>query len=340
MPDAPVHPAVAVIGAGLSGLTAASTLHRAGLPVRIFDKGRGPGGRMSRRRQDGFHFDHGAQYFTARDPAFREAVEAWRAEGIVAAWPLRLGVARHGHLTAKPSREARYVGVPGMNAVARHLARGLRVDYGVRIEAVEPFAGGWHLRAEDGTAYGRFDVVLISAPPPQAVPLLAAAPDLAAAAARLTMAPCWAVMVAFDAALPVPFDGLFVEESPLTWVARNSSKPGRPPGETWVLHAGPDWSATHLAADPAQVVAPVLDAFFAAVGMAPVPPVLAVAHRWRYALPVGKAEAPCLWDPAIGLGACGDAYRGGRVEGAYLSGRALARSVLSTFGISPPAPAA
>ena len=32
-------------------------------------------------------FDHGAQYFTARDAGFRIQVEAWAAAGIAARWP-------------------------------------------------------------------------------------------------------------------------------------------------------------------------------------------------------------------------------------------------------------
>jgi len=43
--------------------------------------------------------------------------------------------------------------------------------------------------------------------------------------------------------------------------------------------------------------------------------------------------AGCWWDAHAGLGLCGDWLHGGKVEGAWLSGRALARCVLGT----PPA---
>ena len=64
----------AVIGAGLAGLRVAHRLAEAGAQVRVFEKARGAGGRMSTRRTDFGAFDHGAQYFTARDPRFREQV--------------------------------------------------------------------------------------------------------------------------------------------------------------------------------------------------------------------------------------------------------------------------
>jgi protoporphyrinogen/coproporphyrinogen III oxidase len=51
---------VAIVGAGLSGLTAAWRLRQAGWDVQIFDKASRPGGRTLSIRQDGFIFDVGA----------------------------------------------------------------------------------------------------------------------------------------------------------------------------------------------------------------------------------------------------------------------------------------
>ena len=81
---------VAVLGAGLSGLTCARRLTEQQHTVKVFEKARGPGGRMSTRRAGPLRFDHGAQYFTVRDTRFAAAVERWRAAGIVAAWEGRI----------------------------------------------------------------------------------------------------------------------------------------------------------------------------------------------------------------------------------------------------------
>jgi len=81
---------IAIIGAGLAGLACADKLAAAGRAVTLFDKGRGPGGRMSTRRRetaDGVAcWDHGAQFFTARTPDFQTVVANWGACGVVAAW--------------------------------------------------------------------------------------------------------------------------------------------------------------------------------------------------------------------------------------------------------------
>jgi predicted NAD/FAD-dependent oxidoreductase len=41
------------------------------------------------------------------------------------------------------------------------------------------------------------------------------------------MNPCWAVLAGFPSPIETGFDGAFVNEGPLSWVARNGSKPGR-----------------------------------------------------------------------------------------------------------------
>lgn len=319
---------VAIVGAGISGLVAGRTLHAHGLEVAVFDKGRGPGGRTSTRRHLDYSFDHGAQYFTVRDPRFRHSVDSWIEDGVVTPWAGRMAVARGGEVTVKAHEIDRYVGVPGMSSLARHLASDLGVTYGARVEVIEGQAGHWHLTTDGGTDLGSFGTVLVTAPPAQATQLLTAAPELARQVGAVELRPCWAVMAVFDQRLDLSFDGAFVEDSPLSWVARNNSKPGRPSHESWVLHGSPAWSARHLE-DPAEAVgAALLTAFFQAVGHEPQTPHFARVHRWRYSIAADPLQVGCLWDPALRLGVCGDWCSGSRVEGAFLSGLAAAGRVL------------
>ncbi|HZI10915.1 MAG TPA: FAD-dependent oxidoreductase [Myxococcus sp.] len=318
------RPGVAVIGAGLAGVTAARALSAGGFPVQVFDKGRSPGGRMSTRRaSDGGTFDHGAQYFTARAPLFQEQVRGWVEAGRAAEWKGVIGTLEHGRVTHSSQEHTRYVGVPGMSAGVKGLAEGLDVRCGVRVERVEREGSRWRLTADTGEALGAFDVVVVAVPGPQAVPLLAGAPALAARAASAVMAPCQAVMARFEARVPLEVDAAFVHGSPLSWVSREESKPGRPGGERWVLHGSPDFSREFLEEPPEGVTARLVEAFREATGL-DVRPVEAVAHRWRYALPAPPLEETALFDEALGLGACGDWCGGPRVEGAFLSGVAMA----------------
>ena len=142
-------PRVAVVGAGISGLTAASRLARGGCAVTVYETGRGPGGRTSTRRAGpdgaGWQFDHGAQYFAAKDPAFRAIVEDWRAEGLVAEWTGVFGTldATTGTFVREDGSETkeRWVGTPSMNAVAKGLARRPGISL-VTSRRVTSFEGG------------------------------------------------------------------------------------------------------------------------------------------------------------------------------------------------------
>jgi renalase len=324
-PDTKKMLEVAVVGAGLSGLLCARTLADHGHRVEVFEKARGPGGRMSTRRSGEWRFDHGAQYFTVRDRRFARWVESLRQDGVVAKWAGKTAVLEGGAINIREDDTERFVGVPGMNALCRQLASDTDVSYQSKVTALERTNHRWLLAAEDGTDLGRFDAVVVSAPAPQtATRLKPAAPDLAALAAAVKMAPCWAMMATFPHALEVGFDGAFVHGSPLSWVARNTSKPGRPVDETWVLHATPQWSQQHLELDPEDVAPRLLEAYADALGKVLPGPSHIAAHRWRFALPVEPLAVPCLFDSELALAACGDWCGGPRVEGAFLSGNAAA----------------
>jgi renalase len=135
-------------------------------------------------------------------------------------------------------------------------------------------------------------------------------------------------MAAFETRLEVPFDGAFVHGSPLTWIARNNSKPGRPQSECWVLHASPEWSAEHLEDAPEAVCAELLAALEQAIGVGRAPTIHTAAHRWLYALPSAPLSVGCMWDDEARVAVCGDWCQSARIEGAFLSGLAAAEKLI------------
>ncbi len=319
---------VLVIGAGMAGLTCARTLGAAGEDVLVIDEARGPGGRASTRSTAEGAYDHGAQYFTARDAGFLAAVGGWAEAGVIAPWTGWVGELRRGGMDVPAEAPTRWVGVPRMSALSRHLAEGLALRSTLRAVRVTPGRDGWRVACEDGADLGPFAVVVMATPSPQAVTLLDAAPDLAARVSEARVDPCWAVMLSFQRPLALALDGAFVRESPLAWIAREASKPGRAPGERWVLHAGPDWSAAHLETPAEEVMATLLRAFATATGLELPEPTQRAAHRWLYAQTRRALETPCLFDAERRIGVCGDYCLGGRLECAWQSGRALGLRLL------------
>lgn len=323
------HGRIAIIGAGIAGLSVGSRLASAGCEVVVFEKARGVGGRASTRRSGEHAFDHGAQYFTCRQPTFSVQVEDWCRRGIAAPWEARIRTLGPAQATVGRDDSIRYVGVPGMSALARDLAKNLRVECRKRIAHLEGSAADWSLIAEDGLAGdGRFEAVVVATPAPQALPLLAPAPRLASLAAEVEMQPCQAAMVTFAQRLEVDFGGAFVSGSPLCWVARNESKPGRPSGDCWVLHASPEWSASHLEDSAESVASSLLRVFGKAIGRKLPAVKLLASHRWSLARASQAVADPLLWESELGLGVCGDWTAGTRLEDAFMSGERLARIML------------
>lgn len=306
----------AIIGAGIAGLACAQELGAAGHRVTLFEKGRGAGGRMSTRRLQtplgDVSFDHGAQYFTARDPAFRRAVKKWSELGIAAPWALA-GVNT-------------WVGVPGMNAIVKSMAATETVHWGKLVTGIICRNHKWWLMSESGDT-GPFDAVVLAIPAEQAATILSLHDfSMTRTALMARSQPCWTGMFVFDRYL----DGLpSVIRTPgdVAWMARNSAKPGRPGPETWIVQASGTWSRARLEMGADDVAELLLGALSQATGAELPQPVTALAHRWRFALSAGTGDG-ALWNRDLGLGVCGDWLLGPRVESAWLSGRMLAQRCL------------
>ena len=330
---------IAVIGAGLAGLSCAQALLQAGHTVHVFDKARGPSGRMSTRRAEDdngpWQCDHGAQYFTARDPAFRAEVARWQQAGVAALWNARLASFDGNAWTTPATPLERFVGTPRMTSPAawlvQHLGEPALAQWQTTVQRLDHSEGGWTITsAEHGLHSPRYSAVLLAVPAPQAVPLLApVSPAGAALAASARMRGSWAVMLRYASPVALPWEGAFINTGPLRWVARDSSKPGRtaPAGtETWLLHASPEWSDAHIE-DTADSVTTTLLAAFQALGGPALAQVQATAHRWRFADTEPALTLGHWWDADASLGLCGDWLHGGKVEGAWLSGQGLAQRV-------------
>jgi renalase len=336
---------IAIIGAGIAGITAARTLANAGHHVQVFEKSRGPGGRMSTRESNFGTFDHGAQYFTVRDPRFSLAIQAvpgtteicrpWSANAVRVLDPL-------GHVfeAARASKEAHFVAKPGMNALVRHWAEplGKAIHNNTQITRLERGAKGlWTLHTDDHKFAG-FDHVLLAIPSVQAANLLKASGKEAANAQWLKamnavdVAPCWTLMLAFPNAtqpnlhIGPQWNAARSIHHRIAWLARESSKPGRGKVERWTVQASAAWSAEHINDTDSRVQAKLLRAFAELTGIRAEPAHTQV-HRWLYAKTITPLGVSHQYNPANGLGTCGDWHLGHRVEDAFVSGLELALAV-------------
>jgi renalase len=324
---------VAIVGAGMAGISCAAALRHAVPRVKVFEKMPAAGGRMCSFRAGEHQYDGGAQYFTARSLAFRRQIEQWKQCWLVTEWEAWLVDLHLGEALSREDGVTRYVGRPVMQSCIEDMAGLSEVQYQVEIGSILHTAKRWELFNSRGELLGDYDAVVIAVPAPQALPLLRAAPKLAAAVQSVQMMPCWSVMLAFEQPLNLGFDAAFLVMPKLTWAARDSSKPDRQQQEVWVLHGSPEWSNAHKDLESIDVVMQFLQDFELATRRKLPIPSYVDARFWPVALSVSPLADGHSYDPALKLGLCGDWCRMPRVEGAYLSGISVASELLKHAGI-------
>jgi len=308
----------------MAGLTAARILN-ADHDVTIYDKSRGVGGRMSTRYAGDYEFDHGAQYFTVTDKHFNALLSELGDDA--ARWDSHGLYLRKGELTADTGRP-RWVGAPRMNSLPKAMAVGLTIHLGQRVASIHGEAHALTLAFEDGSIEGPFERVICTAPAPQAAAILDDTSPLQDELAKVHMHACFALMVGWKALFDPGWDSLRVSDLPISWIARNSAKPGRNGSlSALVVHGAPDWSDANADADRDWVRAVMLEAASALCDRKLDQAPHIALHRWLYAYADAGVGQDCLFDAERGIVLAGDWCVGGRVEGAYLSGRAAAAAI-------------
>ena len=318
---------IAIVGAGLAGLSCAVRLTELGHHVELFEKSRGPAGRMSTKRGEGWAADHGAQYFTARDPLFIEQVNKWQADQVVALWTPEIKVFEANQWTTYQSQDNRYVGTPAMNSPAKQLAKGLVLHASQTIDALSRTSGQWFLHsAEAGAIAKGFDTLILAIPGPQALTLAQQLDsEIQTIAGQSNMKGCWTLMARFEQRPTVTFEAAFVNQEIISWIARNSSKPERAGQESWTIQANPLWSQECIELNKEEVTERML-ACTKKLGLDCTEAEISV-HRWRYASGATTPAMSFYMNLELQLGMCGDWLNGGRVEGAWLSGYHLANKM-------------
>lgn len=311
-----------IIGAGMAGAVAGRILHDAGREVVLLDKGRGVGGRCATRRIEDAVYDHGAQFFTVREPSFQRWVDRWRAEGVVDEWCRGFGD-EDGH--------PRYRGVPGMTAMAKWLTAPLHVRTSTRVTSVSPGENLWRIMMEDGDTLAAKRIV-ITPPIEQSLTLLdddaeAALADVIPPLRQVEYDPCFALLLRLSGPSGLDTPGVLRPDHPdIDWMADNFVKGTSPVQGTVTVHASATFTRAYFDDTREDVAKRLIDT---------VHPWLASEasiwqlHRWRYSKPVDTLATRCIAaaSPAPIVFA-GDAFAGPRVEGAALSGMAAAEALL------------
>ena len=314
---------VAIIGAGMAGLTTANILQAAGIEVTVFDKSKGTGGRLSSRSFAGGWIDHGAPYFSSDRDNFSEFLQGQLPAENLHLWQPKV----KGALS--PDEEPHWIGVPRNSAITRGLAKDICFQPSTRIARLAKGPEGWQLYNDGGSMLGTWPTVVVAIPAPQAQVLLSDQPTLAEPINSVSMEPCWVAAIGCKKELTGVAEVSVYPHPVVRRIINNSAKPGRKNEHVYLLQANKDWSQEHLEKSADWVGERLQQAFSQLVSATDCE--IIFVHRWRYAFAEKPLDQPCLWDNELRIGVCGDWCLGRRVEDAWQSGADMATRILKHF---------
>ena len=323
---------IAIIGAGLSGLTAAINLDRTA-DITLFEKSRGAGGRICTRYVDSYNFDHGAQFFTARSAEFKQFLKPLIKSGVIDNWKARWIEVKDNRIINRQQWNddlPRYVGVPSMSSIGKYLSKNLNIKLNTEV-SIEKSPKGWNIIGYDGEVFDHYDWVISAIPAEQSLKLL---PDYFShydALKQKKMFGCYSLMLGFNEALDLDWDAAQLTGTDVSWIAVNSSKPGRPDDYSLLVHSTNDWAEEHLDDDMDAVKEYLCSQLAKIIGQNVYSAQHIDLHRWRYAN-ISKQDQNILFiDSESKLAACGDWCQKGRIEEAFRSGFDLAKEMNNLF---------
>ncbi len=329
---------IAVVGAGVAGLTCARKLQQAGRRVVVFDKSRGLGGRLATRRLAGTHADHGVCYLQPKGAAFGRLIDELVSRQILRVWTKGIHhLSANGVLQPPVKFAPCYASPTGATAIAKYLGQNLEIINGQAITEVSPKAigSGWQLSSADGQ--WNAEQVVVAVPPAQALamagPIDPQCSDQMSLVNFTTSITAIAVFAQNQqaAAAQLAWQGIQGIDHPiLGWIGLDSSKQLEPIQPVLVVQSSAAFAAKYFESPDLEAVGKQLLAAVAPMALGLDSPEILQVHRWGYAfaqnpLPnlflTAEAKAPLYF--------CGDWCGGNRVESAFLSGSAVAEQILN-----------
>jgi len=316
---------IVCVGAGLSGSLLGHLL-KDYRKVLLLDKSRGPGGRMSTRRivHDGreYKFDHGAQFFTARNEEFKELIQPLLDINLIKAWHSRIPHASYDSV----KESVRFCGTTGMNNLAKYFSSGVECRFEWQCANIRNECDVWILESNTGEVI-RCRTLVVAIPVTQALRLFSDQRFSLTPLSQIVYQPTWAVMLgaADSFRLPPPHAAWLRPESGIEWVSDNQRK-GISTNPSLTIHLTQEMSLNLLQSTPEHVID------FAKAQLQELLPkdlTIQTAHRWLL-----SRSSPQRFDKGFyqleslqNLYFIGDAFEGGRVEGAALSAMAAAKAI-------------
>ena len=320
---------IAIIGAGISSIAIAQNLKKIA-EVSIFEKSRDVGGRMALRCATPYEFDHGAQFFTAKDTNFMNFIGPLINKKIIKSWDARFAefIGNKILRTISWSEEyPHYVGVPGMNSIAQYLSTELNIKLNTKVKKIVRNTYNWELFDDDSNNLGKFDWVISTAPAMQSAEILPAYFKYHKNLLDRKMVGCFSLMLGFKKPIPLLWDAALIREADISWISINSSKPNRAEAFSMLIHSTNAWAEKHLSDDSQSVISYLNKETSRIIGHDTSNADHVDLQAWHYANISKQTQSDILIDYDNKLAACGDWVTQGRIENAFEAGFMMAQEI-------------
>ena len=321
---------VAVIGAGLTGTTIASKLNE-NFDVKVFEKSRGVGGRMSTRRETPFIFDHGAQFFKVKTTVFKNFLSELFSQKIIQPWNFRLAYFDGQNLSKIrfiQDEDRFYVGVPNMDAIIKHLSKNCNVILNTKIERIIKENHKWNLYDQNKKSCGTYDWVVLSLPAHQSLELITEKISFYPLIEKIKMKGCFSLMVGMSESLNLDYDAALIENEDVAWIAVNNSKPSRMSNYCLLINSSYEYASKNIDTSRDKVLKHLLNISSKFVNYDLLKSNMIKIHEWRYVEAKYNPKEDYFIDHKERVAVCGDWFINSRVEGAFLSANELFKEII------------
>jgi len=297
--------------------------------VIVFEKSNKLGGRLSTLNEQGFSFDHGAQFFTAKNPVFQTFVKELELHHAAEQWNAKFVELKFGEIQSERTWDKdfpHYVGSPGMNSMAQYLAQNIDVRFNQTITGIKKNKANWLLETAN-SEIGPFDWLIIAIPVEQANDLLPKNLSPKMMLQDVKMQPCFTLMLGYEIENFFDWDAAFVSDSILSWVSVNSSKPNRGKPLSIIAMSTNEWANQNLSKSDSIIINEMLNELAKISGKTLNEASFIKLKRWRYANASKQEQALEIVDYPLKLAFCGDWCISGRIESAFMSSLNLANKL-------------
>ncbi len=321
---------VAVIGAGITGITLANLLQKK-VKLTVFEKSRGVGGRMSTRRVEPYQFNHGAQYFKVENKEFKYFLQPLIQNKII-----KHMEANHIEIlnkevikSTKNYNKKYYIAESKMSSVVKYLINdNFFIKLLCKIEKTIKENNKWFIIDSNKVSYGPYDWLFITIPPNQAIEILYNNFKFMDIIKKIKMRSCYSLMLGFNKVKKFDFDtALFLNED-VQWLSIKKKILENKEYYNLLINSSYNFAEQNINGSKDKISNYL---------MKQVTDILKcdlnnydhkALHFWKYAMSEKNNNLGSLLDEDLKVIVCGDWCMNGKVEGAFLSAKDAASNLL------------